>query len=102
LQPTTVTLLPTVVAPLQDTSKVSGELVATAASSRESDPEPVVLPHRGTPSQALANDRAEQLVAFVVRLDAKLRDLAREGHALGVSRSVWVDRTMRAWERIEG
>jgi ParB/RepB/Spo0J family partition protein len=102
LQPTTVTLLPTGVAPLQDTSKASGELVATAATSRESDPEPFVLPHGGTPSQALADDRAEQLVAFVVRLDAKLRDLAREGHALGVSRSVWVDRTMRAWDRIEG
>jgi hypothetical protein len=47
-------------------------------------------------------DRTEHMMAFVVRLDAALRDLAGEGHALGISRSVWVDRTMRAWDGIGG
>ena len=39
-----------------------------------------------------------EVEAFVKVLDATLRDLAQEGHALGVSRAVWVDRTMRAWD----
>lgn len=43
-----------------------------------------------------------EVETFVKVLDATLRDLARQGRALGVSRAVWVDRTMRAWDRIEG
>jgi ParB/RepB/Spo0J family partition protein len=43
-----------------------------------------------------------EVEAFVKVLDATLRDLAGEGRALGISRTVWVDRTMRAWDRTEG
>ncbi len=42
-----------------------------------------------------------EMEAFVKLLDATLGDLAREGQRLGISRSVWVDRAMRAWVAID-
>ena len=48
------------------------------------------------------DDRTERMVAFVVRLDTALRELARDGRDLGIDRSVWVDRSMRAWDSIGG
>jgi hypothetical protein len=42
------------------------------------------------------------MVAFVVRLDAALREFPREACELGIDRSIWVDRSMRAWDGIGG
>ena len=41
-----------------------------------------------------------EVEAYVKVLDATLRDLVQAGKAVGISRSVWVDRAMRAWDRI--
>jgi ParB/RepB/Spo0J family partition protein len=43
-----------------------------------------------------------EMEAFVKVLDASLRDLVRTGKALGIDRSIWVDRSMRAWDGIGG
>ncbi len=43
-----------------------------------------------------------EMEAFVMVLDATLRDLVQTGKAVGISRSVWVDRAMRAWDGIGG
>lgn len=57
--------------------------------------QPAATPSSMTP-------RAPEGAAFVTRLDATLADLAREARQHTISREVWVDRAMRAWERAGG
>ena len=94
LQPTAVMPRPAVVTPLP---RIGAPPVVDGAS-RVSNSAPDALSDVATPPRTADDDRPERMVAFVVRLDATLRDLAAEGHALGIDRSVWVDRTMRAWD----
>jgi hypothetical protein len=71
-------------------------------ASHESGSVPIAVTDTQPEPRITADDRAERMVAFVVRLDATLRDLVREGKALGIDRSIWVDRAMRAWDGVGG
>jgi ParB/RepB/Spo0J family partition protein len=64
--------------------------------------EPAGLADAASAAGPGTDDRAERMVAFVVRLDAALREFAREACELGIDRSIWVDRSMRAWDGIGG
>jgi ParB/RepB/Spo0J family partition protein len=53
---------------------------------------PVVVERSLPVASEKVDDRTERMVAFVVRLDATMRELAREGHALGIGRDRAVGR----------
>jgi hypothetical protein len=74
------------------------EPAAIAIASRGSGSAPAALTEAELESRTGPDEGAERMVAFVVRLDAAMRELARQGHALGIGRAVWIDRTMRAWD----
>jgi ParB family chromosome partitioning protein len=73
-----------------------------ASAAPDSSPGGTATISRPTVAEPETDIHLGEMEAFVKVLDATLRDLAGEGHALGISRSVWVDRTMRAWDGIGG
>ena len=81
------------------TDSVRSDSDGSDAGAHQSDSGPTGATEVQTASGP-GDDRAERMVAFVVRLDGTLRELAREGQEMGIDRSVWVDRAMRAWDRI--
>jgi hypothetical protein len=88
------------VAPAVEPPAVEHATGRPAVSGRPAHPEPLAVTPPAAPDPRDAT--VERMIAYVVRLDAALGELAREGRALGIERAVWVDRAMRAWDGAGG